>query len=335
MGSLAFVSCADSGEVRCFAVDDTGRLREQQVLALGGMLMPLAQHPSLPRLYVARRSDPMAVITLSIADDGTLASLHEAALPDSMAYLSCDRQGRWLFSASYGGSLVAVSPIDPDGVAQHSVGTLPTGPNAHCIVPDPANRFVYSTALGADAVHRFRLEPSGLAPTQPPAFRLTPKAGPRHLAFDADGTRLYVLNELDAGLDVLSCDPATGDLQPLQRVSCWPGGAAGAPWAAELRLSVDGTLLLATERRTSTLSVFRVSPQNGSLALLSRTPVEEHPRGMQLTPDGRFVLVAGQASHHLASFALDAGTGAMTACDRVPCGSNPNWVETRDPPRHG
>ena len=167
MGSLAFVSCADSGEVRCFAVDDTGRLREQQVLALGGMLMPLAQHPSLPRLYVARRSDPMAVITLSIADDGTLASLHEAALPDSMAYLSCDRQGHWLFSASYGGSLVAVSPIDPDGVAQHSVGTLPTGPNAHCIVPDPANRFVYSTALGADAVHRFRLEPSGLAPTQP------------------------------------------------------------------------------------------------------------------------------------------------------------------------
>jgi 6-phosphogluconolactonase len=330
MGAVAFVSCADSGEVRSFDVDaGNGRLRERQVLALGGTLMPMAQHPFLPRLYVARRSDPMAVVTLDIGADGTLAVLREAALPDSMAYLSCDRQGRWLFSASYGGSLVALSPLDMDGVAQHSVGTLPTGANAHCIVPDPANRFVYGTALGADAVHRFRLEPGGLAPTQPPTFAMTRGAGPRHLAFNAGGTRLYVLNELDAGLDVLSCDPHTGDLQPLQRVSCCPDGAGGKPWAAELRLSPDGTLLLATERRTSTLSVFRVGAAEGTLSLLSRTPVEDTPRGMQLTPDGRFVLVAGQASHHLSTCALDPATGAMAPCDRAACGINPNWVETR------
>ncbi|TFZ04534.1 lactonase family protein [Ramlibacter rhizophilus] len=331
MSSLVLVSCADSGEIHALSLDAvSGRLQRRQVLALGGMLMPMARHPRLRCLYVARRSEPLAVVTLAIAPQGDLECVHEAPLPESMAYLSCDRSGRWLLSASYGGDCVAVGPVDPQGRAFGADRVWPTGRHAHCVVADPANRFVLATALGADCLHRYLFDEQtgALTPTEPPVIAVRPGAGPRHLVFNAQGTRLYLLNELDAGIDVFSCEPATGALTALQRVSCLPAGFSGEPWAAELRLSPDGRWLLATERRSSTLSVFAVERDDGLLALRAQADVEAQPRGMQLSPDGRHVLVAGQASHHLSSLALDPRTGDLAPCDRIGLGPGPNWIET-------
>jgi 6-phosphogluconolactonase len=64
------------------------------------------------------------------------------------------------------------------------------------------------------------------------------------------------------------------------------------------------------------------------LTLADRVEVEAQPRGMQWSPDGAFALVAGQASHHLASWRLDRARGTLGLCDRVATGANPNWVET-------
>jgi 6-phosphogluconolactonase len=49
---------------------------------------------------------------------------------------------------------------------------------------------------------------------------------------------------------------------------------------------------------------------------------------MQWSPDGRHALVAGQTSHHLASWHVDRAHGRLVLCDRVATGLNPNWIET-------
>ena len=129
--SVVLVSCADSGEIRRFALDaGSGRLAEQQVVAAGGQVMPMALSPDRRRLYVARRSAPLAALTLDIGLDGGLRVLGEAALPASMAYVACDRSGRWLLSASYGEHRVAVSPLGEDGVAAPAHQVLPVGRNS-------------------------------------------------------------------------------------------------------------------------------------------------------------------------------------------------------------
>ncbi|MBT9441346.1 MAG: lactonase family protein, partial [Acidovorax sp.] len=44
--TLVFVSCADSGELHVLRLaSDSGQLRTEQVLALGGQLMPMALSP--------------------------------------------------------------------------------------------------------------------------------------------------------------------------------------------------------------------------------------------------------------------------------------------------
>jgi 6-phosphogluconolactonase len=332
MSRLVVVSCADSGELHTLTLWGDGRLASHQAVPLGGTLMPMALHPHGHRLYVARRSDPLAVISLDIAPDGTLTPLAEAPLPASMAFLSCDRAGQHWMAASYGGDCVSIGPLDASGVAQAAAQVLPTGRHAHAIVTDPADRYAYATSLGSDQIHRYRLQDGRLQATEPATIAWRAGSGPRHLVFHPSGLWLYLLNELDAGLDTFAVEPETGLLHWRHRVSTLPPVFAGEPWAAELRLSADARRLLATERRSSTLSVFDVEADPGQPRLLAQTPTEAQPRGMQVAPDARQVVVAGQASHHVTVYALDAHTGTLTPTDRARVGQNPNWVEILDLP---
>ncbi|MGL6112790.1 MAG: lactonase family protein, partial [Rubrivivax sp.] len=245
--SLAYVSCAGSGEVCVLGLDPRdGSLRELQRLHLGGRLMPMALHPRRTHLYVARRSPPLAAIILRIDAMGRLQPVGEAPLPASMAYISCDRSGQFLFSASYDAHLVAVNAIDHQGIVGAVLQQLPTEPNAHAIGADPGNRFVFSTSLGGERLHRFDFDArSGrLTPHAQPLQLVAPgaggRAGPRHFAFHPNGRWLYVIHELDASIATYGFDAACGSIQPLQRIDSLPPGFDGEPWAAELRIAADG-----------------------------------------------------------------------------------------------
>ena len=73
-----------------------------------------------------------------------------------MPYVSTDRTGRYLFTASYGGDKLAVSPIGENGLVEaESIQVIPTGRNAHSILPDRSNKFVYAATLGANQVLQF------------------------------------------------------------------------------------------------------------------------------------------------------------------------------------
>lgn len=329
MTNIAYVSNADSGSISVIALDDSGRPTTRQTLALGGTLMPMALAPDKRVLYVARRSDPPALLALRIdAAAGTLAAFAEAPLPASMAHIATDRSGRWWFAASYGDGLVAHGPIDVDGVPGPAAQVRPTGPKAHAMLADPSNRHVFAAVLGADQVLQFRFDAAAgqLTPNDPPALAGRAGAGPRHLAFHPSGAFVYLLNELDASLDVLALD-AAGRLAPRQSASLLPPGFAGEPWAAELRLSPDARLLYASERRSSAIAAFRVEDGGGWLRLLGHTSVQAQPRGFAITPDGRFLVVAGQASHRAGVHAIAAESGALAPPREIEVGRNPTWVE--------
>lgn len=330
MPTVVYVSNAESGTVSVLHLDlSSGALATEQTLELGGMLMPMAVSPDRRHLYVARRSEPLAVCSLRIAPhDGRLSPIGEAALPASMAHLATDATGRFLFSASYGGDQVAVSPIGPDGAAQPAQQVVPTEPKAHALRSDPGNRFAFATSLGGDRVLQFRFDASSgrLTANDPPACVVRHGAGPRHLAFHPNGCTVYLLNELDASLDVLAMDPQRGSLRHVQTLSAWPASASGAPWASDLHLTPDARFLYASERRTSTLAAF-AADAGGGLSALGSVPTQAQPRGFAIEPSGRFLLAAGQASHRLGVHAIDGVTGALTAVGEHAVGRDPNWVE--------
>lgn len=332
MSTIVYVSNAESGDISVLRLDlQTGALAALQTIELGGTIMPLACSPDRRFLYAARRSDPLAVTSLGIdRNDGRLTRLGEAPLPASMAYIATDHSGRFLLSASYPASLIAVSAIEPDGTvraAPHQA--LATAPHAHAIRADGSNRFVFATSLGGGHVMQLRFDfNSGLlAPNEPPRVEVRAGAGPRHIELHPNGRFVYLLNELDASLDVFSLDPAGGTLRHEQTVGTLPPGFEGAPWAADLHLSPDAKFLYSSERRSSTLAGFAVESSGGRLRAVGHWAAQAQPRGFAIEPSGRYLLAAGERSNRVGVHAIDRASGALQALREIQVGRGPNWVE--------
>jgi 6-phosphogluconolactonase len=324
-----YVSNADSGDISVLHLTAQGELRLQSTVNLGGNLMPMSLSPSRRMLYVARRSDPMAVLSLAIdPQSGDLHRVDESALPASMAYISTDRTGRFLLAASYPGHQLSVSPVAQDGTVGAVQQVVPTGHHAHAILASPCNGFVLATSLGSGEimVYAFHAETGRLSLAS--TWHARAGAGPRHIRFAPSGRFVYVLNELDGTVDVLAWDAQHGRLRGEQNsLDILPPGFAGKPWAADLHLTPDGRHLYTSERTSSTLAQWAVDAATGALTLQGHTAVEAQPRGFAIDPSGRYLLVVGQLSHHLSCFAIDHDTGRLRLQQRMAVGQGPNWVE--------
>ena len=65
----------------------------------------------------------------------------------------------------------------------------------------------------------------------------------------------------------------------------------------------------------------------GKLTHLGATPTEAQPRGFAIDPSGRFVIVSGEKSDTISSYAIDGSTGALKLIGKYPTGKGSNWVE--------
>lgn len=330
--TYAYVANADSADISVFRLDQaSGALAPVQTLAVGGTVMPMALSPDHHALYAALRSKPYQVLTLAINPaDGRLTLRKSSPLAESMAYLSTDHTGRYLFSASYGGNLLAVNNIDANGVVGEVRQIIKTGPMAHAIKSAPDNRYVFASVLGADAWLRLKLDAKSgqLQPDPAPAYALPAKSGPRHFVFSPDQRFAYLIDELDGKLHVLAFDPVTDTAKPRQTVSILPPDFRGdKPWGADLHLTPDGRFLFASERTSSTLAAFRVNKKSGQLTRIGTWPTEKQPRGFNIDPSGRYLLAVGQLSTQMSVYRIDSHSGALKTIGQYPVGHNPNWIE--------
>jgi 6-phosphogluconolactonase len=333
--TIAYVSSADSREIHVVALDETrGSWAVVDTTVAAGRVMPLAISPDRRFLYAALRTEPYAVSTFAIhPDTGRLTLVRTAPLADNMAYISTDRRGRYLFGASYSGNKVSVNAIDDMGAAvAPPVAVLATGKNAHAILPDLSNRFVFVTNLGDDVILQYRFDETNgaLVPNDPPAVRAPGGAGPRHFVFHTNGVLVFCLNELDATVSAYRLH-GEGTLTLLATHPVLPDRFTGKPWAADVHITPDGRFLYTSERSSSTLAAFRIGDE-GSLSLIGRYDTEQQPRGFNVDPKGRYLLAVGEKSNRLTAYAIDAATGALRPISHVPVGRDPNWVEIIDLP---
>jgi 6-phosphogluconolactonase len=354
--TFVYVSNAQDGTIDAYVMETgSGALTSIGKAEAGKLVMPMALSPDKKFLYAAVRSEPFRVLTYAIDPaTGALSQKATAPLPDSMPYVATDRAGRFLFTASYGGHKIAVSPIGSGGLVEAAAtDIIPTGRNAHSILPDRTNKFVYVPTLGANEVLQFRFhEKTGkLTANEPPSIKARPDHGPRHLAFSPDNKFLYVLNELSGEIAQFAIDPQKGTLSEVDSVASVPADSglvpgvaqapvgaaapAGAPkpddkpkiWAADLQITPDGKFLYSTERTLSKIALFTVTPGTGKLAYVRNYPTEKQPRGIRIDPTGAYLVASGEKSDRLAVYRIDPASGQLAETGRYPVGNGANWIE--------
>ncbi len=362
--TFVYVSNAQDGNIDAYAMDkSSGALKPIGKVEAGKLVMPMAVSPNKKFLYAVMRSEPFRVATYAInPETGALMQQATAPLPDSMPYVSVDATGRFLFTASYGGDKIAVSPIGESGLVEAAaIQVVPTGRNAHAILADRTNRFVYVPTLGANRILQFLLDTKTgkLTPNEPPAVNARPGDGPRHLVFAPDNKHLYVLNELTGNVGQFSVDQNKGILTEVDSVGSVPpdaglvpgvpqapAGAAAPPsgaaapkaddkpkiWAADIQITPNGRFLYATERTLSRIALFSVAPGTGKLTYVTNFATEKQPRGIKIDPSGTYLIASGEKSDRLAVYGIDPNDGRLAELNRHPVGNGANWVEIVDVP---
>ena len=286
----------------------------------------LAIHPNHRVLYAVNELDKGAVSAFAIEKgiDGLTRLNEQPTEGGAPCYVSVDKSGRALLVANYAGGNVALLPIEPNGalapahVVQHT-GKGPNAerqeaPHAHCILPDPSNRFALAADLGADRVFVYRLDLDGksLRHAEGGDAVMAPGAGPRHLAFHPTLPLVFVANELDSTVATLRFDTARGALTVLDARSTLPAGWTGTNYPADIHVASSGRTVYVSNRGHNSIAVFSAAAE-GALALEQVISTEgDWPRNFSLDPSGRWLLVANQRSDSVIVFERDPANGRLT-----------------------
>lgn len=349
--TYVYVSNGEDGDIGSYRLNPDGSLTPLARVSAGPRVGPLSVSPDKRFLVAATRAKPYTALTYAIhPGTGALELIGSAALADSLPYISHDRSGRFLLGASYGGNLVSVNLIVSDGRVADPVQVIPTARNAHAIIVDRTNHHVFVPHLGTDQVFQFTFdaEQGQLLANTPPLVQLQEHSGPRHLVVSSDNRFVYVLNELTGTVTTLALDAHTGLLSEVATVSALPSdttlrpgaarvatGAAGSVqrdrshdiWASDIHLTPNGDYLYTAERTGSSISILKVDSATGRLTYVDSVPTEKQPRGFAIDPAGRTMVVSGELSDMIASYAIHPTQGTLTLIGRYATGKGSNWVE--------
>lgn len=284
----------------------------------------LALHPEKPVLHCIGGGNTVA--SFSIAEDHSLALLGSAPSGGKgPCHLAIDASGRTLAVANYGDGSFATIRLDADGKPGEIVslvkmeGSGPnkqrqTGPHAHGVYFDNANRFLFVPDLGIDKVVNKKFDPatSALSENAHDDMISPPGGGPRHMAFSPDEKHAYVINELTNTVSVAEFDGESGGLRPIQEINTLPDGFSEANTTAEIEVHPNGDFVYGSNRGHDSIVVYRRDPKTGKLTLIQHAPCGgKNPRHFKIHPSGKWLICAHQNSDTISVLSLDPATGLL------------------------
>ena len=300
---------------------------EAKLLGLAGKAANpsfVAIHPNRKFLYAVVEDNGGAVGAFAIEKDGTLRLLNSGSTKHSgNCHVWVDSAGRNVLAASYGSGTIASLPIKEDGslgeataVIQH-VGSGPDKgrqekPHAHAIYQN--GDFVYACDLGTDDIFIYKFDSARgtLTPNDPKSGRVPAGSGPRHLAFHPKGGLAFVNNEMTSAVTAFTHDAAKGVLTPIHTLSTIPDDFDKSKNStAEIHCHPNGKFVYVSNRGHDSIAVYSIAA-DGKLTRVEIADARvKVPRGFGISPDGKWLIAAGQSSNELALHAIDAASGKL------------------------
>ena len=243
----------------------------------------------------------------------------------SPAYITLDAQGNNVITANYGGGSISQFNVNTNGTLSplsnlfefEGSGEDPVRqkqPHLHSVRYSPDGMFMFATDLGTDKIYRYKTITSvfegqpALLKNDTAVFQTPAGTGPRHFDYHPNGLYFYLLGEISG--EVIVYDYNMGDLQQKQRILSDTVGAQGS---ADIHVSPNGRFLYASNRlEADGIAIFAIDSQDGTLTKVGYQLTAKHPRNFAITPNGKFILVAGRDDNVIQVYSIDKKTGLLT-----------------------
>lgn len=228
-----------------------------------------------------------------------------------------------IITANYSSGNISVFKHNTDGgiskaeqIIQHqgkgAIAGRQDSPHTHLVQFTPDKKHVIANDLGADKIYIYQYNPESDNPLIiKDSIQLKPGSGPRHLTFSKNGKFVYVLNEINGGINVFNY--AYGKLSPLQEVESPLKDIIQKIDAADIHLSPDGKFLYASNRGDANNILTFAVEADGKLTFKNQTStLGIGPRNFAIDPSGNYLLVAHQKSDNVVIFKRNKITGNLT-----------------------
>ncbi len=282
------------------------------------MVSYLGWSPDRRTLYAVVDADEGQAAAYRAGDEGELTLLNRLPTGGAFAcHMAADPEGRRLWVANYGGGSVACFALAADGslagrldgFAYAGRGPHPErqqSSHPHCTVLTPEGDRLAVVDLGCDVIHFHSLAGG----SRHDVAVAPPGSGPRHLIFNAAGSRAYLVDELANTAQVFAW--RGGEPRHLQTLTTLPENFDGINTTAAIRLAPDERHLFVSNRGADSIARFAVGA-DGLLTPAGWTAAGGGgPRDINFMPDGRRFLAACERTGAVTFFDYEPGTGALT-----------------------
>ena len=288
----------------------------------------LAVSPTQDHVYAVSEGEDSGVYSFSFdKNSGTLIPINfQPTLSSGPCYITIDKSGKNVYTANYGGGSITSFQVNTNGSLTPATSVLSFegfGPDTtrqksshlHSVMFTSSGNYLFATDLGSDRLYRlsstnlpFEGQPS-IDEGSLRVFDMPPETGPRHFAFHPDDDKyLYILGELSGEVAVF--DYENGDISHKQTVVADSVGARGS---ADIHITPDGRFLYSSNRlQADGIAIFAINAHDGTLTKVGYQPTARHPRNFVITPNGKYLLVAGRDDNKIQVFEINKETGLLT-----------------------
>lgn len=324
--------------IRIYDVDmENGRFTEKDQVEITNSSYVTISHN---QKYLYSITD-FGVEAYEITKGGDLRFLNKAGINGMRgSYLSTDYTDSWLFVAGYHDGKITVLKLAEDGTigeitdeiyhrGMGSVAERNFRPHVQCVKMTRDNRFLCAADLGLDHVNVYKFDPVNGKIKQVDIIHCNLESAPRHLKFSKDGSKLYIVNEMENNIDVFQYKAIDDepDFEKIQTISTLNNYHAADAAASALNLSDDFQYLVSSNAGDNSVVIFRIDQETGLLSKVLCLPVSgDYPKDCALFPDNRHLVSLNHESNTMTFFKVDLEKGLLIMNGREIRVDQPNCV---------
>lgn len=270
---------------------------------------------------VDKREDLGGVSTFDVTTEPWVKTDSQVNNGSSPAHITVDEDRQLVYAAFYHRGTVEVFEIKDKELVRTDIfqnegnGPRPQQQSSHMhfsgLTPD---KKVVAVDLGTDEVITFDVTDDHKL-VEFSRFKTEAGFGPRHIVFNSNGNRAYLLGELSSKLSVLEYN--NGSFKLIQTVNNLPEDFDGENGAAAIRISNDDKFVYTSNRGHNSIAVFAVAEDENSVENIQFISTNgDFPRDFNFTSDQEIAIAANQNTDNVSVYTRDAQSGKLTLVNK-------------------